>query len=1040
MAAIALVGLAALVLAWAPGPLDPARAWLILYPPVVIAAYLGGLAPGLLATTLACTVAALLVPATGRPAPAESVPWPAIAIFFVNGCVISLFAELLRRARGRVPVARAPDADESLSFELFENSPTALLLVDYADGRVLRANRNAAALWGYGSTEFTSKNIRELILPEEMEHTQLRRERFLESPDQPLNFEQRFVSKDGRLFWAQIVVVGCRDAKGRTNRLLVSALDVSERRQIQDVSQRERAKALALLRNASDGVHILDRGGNLVEGSDSFFAMLGYSREEMIGMNVSVWDARWDPAEMGRRMERHFAEAGRFEFKTRHRRKDGGLFDVEISGQVIDAGGQKLGYFSSRDISRREADEAALRESEIRFRMLVEGAPQAIFVQTNGRFAYVNQRTLALFGAANKEQLIGQPIMERIHPDNREQVRVRMARTNQDRRETPGIEETYVRLDGSTVAVEVSAVPARFGNERGALVFARDISERRLAEQQQHIAAVAFESQEGMLITNANLVILRVNKAFTQITGYQPEEVIGQTPSLLKSGQHPASFYKEMWDSVRDTGSWRGEIWNRRKSGEIYPEWLTITAVKGDGERVTNYVGTMVDITVHKEAEQRIEHLAFHDQLTALPNRRLLIDRLEQALAASARTERKGALLFLDLDNFKVLNDTSGHDVGDKLLVEVARRLSNCVREGDTVARLGGDEFVIMLNDLSANAADAATQAKAIGEKILFALNQSFSIDQQVLHSTPSIGVTLFLDRHNSVDELLKQADIAMYEAKAAGRNTLRFFNPEMQAALATRAVLEASLRLAIHERQFVLHFQPQVNETRAIVGAEALVRWAHPERGLMSPAHFIGLAEETGLILPIGQWVLEAACARLRAWEHHAATDGLVLAVNVSARQFRQQDFVEQVLHALKNAGARAQRLKIELTESMVLDDVEDTIAKMRSLKAIGVGFSIDDFGTGFSSLSYLTRLPLDQLKIDRSFVQNLPDSESDAVVAQTIITMAKSLGLDVIAEGVETEEQRRFLAERGCPVYQGYLFSKPLPLAQFEQLLAEG
>ena len=438
-------------------------------------------------------------------------------------------------------------------------------------------------------------------------------------------------------------------------------------------------------------------------------------------------------------------------------------------------------------------------------------------------------------------------------------------------------------------------------------------------------------------------------------------------------------------------------------------------------------------------AERRIEHLAFYDPLTELPNRRLLMDRLDRAMTGSARTQHMGALLFIDLDNFKMLNDTCGHDVGDRLLIEVAHRLATCVRDGDTISRLGGDEFVVMLEGLSEYPTDAAAQAQAIGEKVLSTLNQSYVMGARTHHSTPSIGATLFVGNESSVDDLLKQADIAMYQAKSAGRNTLRFFDPDMQAALAARADMETAMRQGIESHQFVLHYQAQVHGQVGIVGAEALLRWNHPLRGLVSPDEFVSLAEETGLILPLGQWVLEEACERLAAWSRVPHYRDLYLAVNVSARQFHQTDFVDRVRHALLSTGAPATRLKLELTESLVLDNISDTIAKMHQLKALGLSFSMDDFGTGYSSLSYLTQLPLNQLKIDQSFVHNLPDSPNDALVVQAIITLAQSLGLDVIAEGVETEAQREFLHQHGCPIYQGFLFSKPVSQEAFAVLVQD-
>lgn len=439
----------------------------------------------------------------------------------------------------------------------------------------------------------------------------------------------------------------------------------------------------------------------------------------------------------------------------------------------------------------------------------------------------------------------------------------------------------------------------------------------------------------------------------------------------------------------------------------------------------------------HERAEAEIEYLAYHDPLTQLPNRRLLLNRLDRALAASIRHSSLGALLFIDLDNFKILNDTRGHIVGDRLLVEVAQRLADCIGKEDVLARVGGDEFMILLSDLGRNTPEATEQSRLVAEKILRELDRPYRIAEYEHHNTLSVGISLFCGRKNSLEEIMKQADIAMYQAKTDGRNRLRFFDPDIEAALAERATLEMALRRGIEERQFFLHYQPQVDSIRGLIGAELLLRWEHPERGLVSPTEFISLAEDSGMILPIGQWVLETACRQLKSWANHPHTRELYLAVNVSHYQFRQADFVDQVRRALEKSQAPPTRLKIELTESLLIDDVEDSIRKMDALKALGVVFSLDDFGTGYSSLSYLTRLPLEQLKIDMSFIRNLPHNHNDAVVVQTIITMAHSLGLRVIAEGVETESQRQFLEQHGCTTYQGYLFSKPVTLTDFETLL---
>ncbi len=470
--------------------------------------------------------------------------------------------------------------------------------------------------------------------------------------------------------------------------------------------------------------------------------------------------------------------------------------------------------------------------------------------------------------------------------------------------------------------------------------------------------------------------------------------------------------------------------------------WIALTcapSLDGSG-KVVGGIGILQDITERRQAAEEIQQLAFYDTLTSLPNRRLLLDRLKHALASSARSGRDGALLFLDLDHFKTLNDTLGHDVGDLLLQQVAARLTACVREGDSVARLGGDEFVVLLEDLSEHDLEAAAQAEIIADKILHSLNQPYQLAKYEHHSTPSIGVTLFNDHQSGLEELLKQADIAMYQAKKAGRNTLRFFDPQMQANITARAVLEHELRKALAQRQFQLHYQIQVDNAGHALGAEALIRWLHPERGLVSPFDFIPLAEETGLILPIGQWVLDSACAQLKAWQQDALSRELTLSINVSAKQFRQASFVAQVHAAVQDHAINPLLLKLELTESLLLENVEDTIATMNALNDIGIQFSLDDFGTGYSSLQYLKRLPLDQLKIDQSFVRDIATDSSDKAIVRTIVAVAQGLNLDVIAEGVETEDQRQLLLEQGCMHYQGYLFGRPVPIAEFEAALKKG
>ena len=557
--------------------------------------------------------------------------------------------------------------------------------------------------------------------------------------------------------------------------------------------------------------------------------------------------------------------------------------------------------------------------------------------------------------------------------------------------------------------------------------------------EQLRIAATAFEAQESFIITDVDGVIQRVNQAFTEITGYSAEEVVGHTPRMIKSGRHNIDFYKKMWGCIERTGAWQGEIWDRRKNGEIYPAWLSITAVKGTDGTVTHYVGSHLDTTERKASEDRIKHLAFYDSLTGLPNRRLLVDRLEQELAYSARSGQQGALLFVDLDNFKTLNDTLGHSIGDLLLQQIAQCLTSCLREGDTVARIGGDEFMVVLKDLGEESIEAAEKVETVGENILTSLNRPYQLAEHEYQCTASIGANLFLGHQTSQEELMKQADIAMYQAKKAGSNTLRFFDTDMQTAVNAHASMLSELRKALSGQQFHLYYQIQVDSSGRALGAESLIRWIHPERGMISPADFIPLAEETGLILPIGSWVLQTACAQLRQWQNNTLTRDLTLAVNVSAKQFQQADFVVGVQNALLASGANPSKLKLELTESTVLDNVEDVIIKMNEIKELGVTFSMDDFGTGYSSLQYLKHLPLDQIKIDQSFVRDITANENDVSIVQTIIAMTYVLDFDVIAEGVETKIQKEFLDQHGCHNFQGYLFGKPMPIDEFETLLKQ-
>jgi diguanylate cyclase (GGDEF)-like protein/PAS domain S-box-containing protein len=657
-------------------------------------------------------------------------------------------------------------------------------------------------------------------------------------------------------------------------------------------------------------------------------------------------------------------------------------------------------------------------------------------LDANGVFLHINSLELSWLGYTRDEVVGKKKLTEFLTPASQELLRKRLPSPKLNN-ELHRLELQLLRRDGTTMPVTLNSVA--FADATGKLVRRRAVvfDQRESQQRKMHemVAAKAFDSLSGMCITDSQHVILRINGAFTKLTGYSEQEAVGQTPRLLSSGYHDAAFYQTMRAGLEERGSWQGEIRNRRKDGTIITEMLNISAVMDAAGVITNYVGSFYDITAGKVAEAELLHMAHFDPLTQLPNRRLLLDRMTHALATVKRNGLFGAVLFIDLDHFKAINDTSGHEAGDLVLVETARRLNSAVRAGDSVARLGGDEFVVLLEDLDEQVLESAAQAQIVADRILVLLAQPYRFSGFAFHCTASIGMELFGGEVGAL-ELLQHADLAMYQAKLSGRNAARFFQQDMQDQVLRRAALEDDLRRALELGQFRLHFQPQLDLEGKIVAAEALVRWQHPERGLVPPGEFIALAEETDLIVPIGLWVLQTACAQLKAWERQPLTRHLRLAVNVSARQFRLDSFAVTVEQVLKSTAIQAARLVLEVTESMMLD-VPDAIGKMNRLKKLGVTFSLDDFGTGYSSLASLTKLPLSELKIDQSFVRNLGVEATDAIIVQATIAMGRALGLEVIAEGVETRIQRDTLMQLGCQRFQGYLFSRPVPIDAFEALL---
>jgi len=954
--------------------------------------------------------------------------------------LLSLVTLLLVHGRRRALESAALVDRESRKNETLLRAASDGIYVLDAAGNVVQANDAFCRMLGYTHDEIMAMNVAQWCARCQAEGPEKVIAGLLGSGTL---FEGQHRRRDGSMVSVEVSTIGVEiDGRGL---LYCSARDITARKEAERAVVESGRKLGTIIETALDAVVMMDDDGIITGWNAQAERIFGWPRDEAVGraLHETIIPPRYREAHV-RGMNR-FLDTGtttvmnsRIELSALHR--NGHEFPIELTiASIRTEGGCEFSGFI-RDITERKQVQQDLEEREERYRRLVESSPDVIYTFSlrNGGI-YYSPRVEQVLGYS-REYLYAHPMLwnESIHPEDRALVGEVIRRFGEG---VPFDVEYRIRdAQGDWHWVRDRSIGRRvIGDEVLIEGLATDISERKRVENELRIAAKAFESQECMFITDADGVIQRVNKAFVEATGYSAEEAVGKKPSILESTKHDAEFYRGMWSTLLRDGYWQGEIWRRHKNGEVYPGWQTISAVADPTGRITHYICTFADISELKEAEEKIRDLAYYDPLTRLSNRRHLLDRLQKALALNLRNGRQGALLFMDIDNFKDINDTQGHDVGDLLLIELAKRLQGCVRAGDTTARLGGDEFVVLLEDLNADEPTAAAQAETVGEKILAAVRQPCLINGSDYHSTVSIGIALFSGEKNTAEEMLKRADVALYQAKAEGRNTLRFFDLAMQTLIAARVALESDLRRAVLEQeQFSLYYQPQVDSSGRLIGAEALLRWQHPERGMVSPAKFIPLAEESGLILPLGHWVLSTACRQLAAWVERPETAHLTLAVNVSAKQFRLPTFADEVLNLVDYFRIDPARLKLEVTESLLLDSVDDTIAKMALLEGRGIRFSMDDFGTGYSSLSYLKRLPLYQLKIDQSFVRDVLTDPNDVAIIKTIIALAQSMSLGVIAEGVETEAQRRFLEANGCHAFQGYLFSKPVPIEDFERLVA--
>jgi len=802
--------------------------------------------------------------------------------------------------------------------------------------------------------------------------------------------------------------------------------DITDRKQNEEKLLNESKKNSALLRNASDGIHIIDSEGNIFEVSDSFCNMLGYQREELIGMNISMIDANFPATELSTVINDQLNRQQRSQFETLHKRKDGSIISVEVSGYPLDLNGRRVLFNSSRDISERKHIEDTLRESEARFRQMFErhSAIMLLVDPENGKIMDANSSAEHFYGYTLDH--LREMTIEDINTQTRAQIDYEMRQAYEQNRNYFIFE--HRRMDGSVCTVEVHSSPVVVNGVRLLFSIIHDITDRKRAEENLRITAGVFGiSQEAILITDANNNIVDVNPAFSRITGYSRNEVIGKNPRLLSSGHQNKAFYTQMWDSLNRDKAWRGEVWNRRKSGQIYPELLSISVLCENSGKVIRYVAVFSDISHIKEHEAELISAAHFDALTGIPNRILLADRMKQAIAQTSREHNMMAVCYLDLDGFKPINDAMGHEAGDDVLIEVAKRIGNTIRGGDTSARLGGDEFVVLLLGL-----DRGEECVSTLERMLATIAAPITIQNKTVSVSASIGVSIYPIDDQDPDTLLRHADQAMYVAKQSGKNRFHIYDPAMDRRARDQHEFLKSIRSALEQNQFELYYQPKVNLlTQKLVGVEALIRWRHPERGLLPPSEFLHFIENTDLDIEIGEWVTTTALTQMDQWRK-AGLD-LDVSINITGYHLESLHFVEKLKKKLASfPDTTLGKLQIEVLETVALNDINVVREIIGSCRALGIAFALDDFGTGYSSLSYLSSLPVDVLKIDQSFVRDMLDDKGDMAIVQGIIALANAFGRHTVAEGIETKAHYQALLNMGCELGQGYCIARPMPASE--------
>jgi diguanylate cyclase (GGDEF)-like protein/PAS domain S-box-containing protein len=905
-----------------------------------------------------------------------------------------------------------------------------VFLADAESGVLVEANDRACELLGCSREEFLGRPVWEIST--RFADAAAWRAWGADLTDLVRVVNSDFRRRDGSLLPVEIRVYRVQEGE----RFLQVAIfrDATATRKIEAALREGERYYRHVIDSAVDGYFAMDPQRRFIEVNDTLCNLFGYPRDEWMGKTPIDFITEESRAELIAKMKLIDTTDHR-RYQLMARRKDGTSFPILLNNSTHrNEQGEVVGSFGFiTDLTPIVEAQRAVAESERDLRGILDDLQDTYYrTDINGIVTRASRSVEQLLGYT-AEEMLGRKLADFYYSQaDREVFLAQMAAGGGH---IVAGQSRLRQKDGRIVWVQTTAhfMKDAAGNIIGVEGTTRDNTRQRKAEEELRLAAKVFESSgEAIMITDAEGCVISVNHAFSRVTGYAAADAVGHNASLLASGRHGREFFSDMWREMLDSGYWHGEIWNRRRNGEIYPEWLGISSVRDEQGKITHFVGIFSDISERKAAEAKIAFLAHHDPLTGLPNRLLLKDRMGQAIVHAERTGNKVALLFVDLDRFKAVNDSFGHPAGDALLRDAAQRLLACMRDSDTISRHGGDEFLVVLTDLQ----DSEVPAQ-IAAKIMATLGEPFQIETHEATISASVGIAVYPEDGVGFDELLQKADTAMYHAKEAGRNAFRFYTERMNADAQERLDLHGRLRRALERDEFVLYYQPVVDlKSGQVVGGEALVRWASPDRGLVAPGQFIPAAEHSGLIVPLGEWVLQEACRELAHW-HAQGCPQLSLSVNISSIQFRRGDVEETVLRALSASGASPAALELELTESILIDGAEQVLATIGRLQTLGVRLAIDDFGTGYSSLAYLKRFAVDKLKIDQSFVRDIVTDRDDAAIVRAVIQMAASLDLKVVAEGVETEAVAAELRAMHCDLVQGYHFGRPMPAADFRRLI---